>query len=97
MAAERAQRERYTFYMSAQNRGDTRGAAFERNHRQPGSSERVDHLDVEMTGRSGSDSSHTDFTRILFGKLHQLTEVFVRSILPNREEYGCPSGQSQRR
>src|SRR5215475_3629503 len=97
MAAERAQRERHALHMSAQDRGDTRSPAFERHHSQPCSRERVDHLDVEMAGRSRPDSSYTELTRILFGKLYQLTEGFVGSILPNREEYGCSRGQSQGR
>src|SRR5262245_18141881 len=50
MAAQRPQRERHALHMPAQDRTDTRGPAFERHHRHPGSSERVHHLDVEMAG-----------------------------------------------
>src|SRR5262249_4313853 len=85
LGAERAQRERHPLHMSAQARGDPGGPAFKRHHRQPGARERVDHLDVEMAGRSRPDSSYTELTRILFGKLYQLTEGFVGCILPNRE------------
>src|SRR5262249_33190190 len=97
MAAERAQRERHALHMSAQNRGDTRGPAFERHHSQPRSPERVDHLHVKMAVCSWTDSSHAELTGILFGKSYQLTEALIGGILPNREEYGCPRGQSQGR
>src|SRR5215831_1842243 len=97
MAAERTQRERHALHMSAQDRSDTRSPAFKRHHRQPGSRERVDHLDVEMAGRSRPDSSDANLAGILFGKFYQLIEALIGGILPNREEYGCSRGQSQGR
>src|SRR5882724_12667123 len=88
---------RWLLSVPAQQRGDARRSAFERYHDESRSGERIDDLDCEMTDRPGPCGAQTDLARILFHKLHHLTEILVRGVLPHRQQYRRTRGQPERR